>query len=266
MSNTDPSSVPPVHRVSGSQYRELLYRLQIELVKLQRHVMATEQRFLLIFEGRDTAGKDGTIKRFIENMRPRETRVVALGKPSDRDRDSWYFQRYVAHLPANHEIVFFNRSWYNRAGVERVMGFSSEEDCEQFMNSVVPFEQLLVRSGTAIFKYYLDIDRDEQIERLDARRQDPLKEWKISSIDERAVDLWEPYTQARNNMLARTHHLDAPWTVVRANHKKTTRLAVIRDFLSRVDYPDRDPEIVIPDPNVAATYQDSHLTNGMLSR
>lgn len=258
-------SLPPLPKIKGSEYHDQLYHLQVELVKFQRHVIASGERHLLIFEGRDGAGKDGTIKRFIENMSPRETRVVALGKPSDRERSSWFFQRYVSHLPAAEEIVFFNRSWYNRAGVERVMGFSSEAEYEEFMVTVEPFEEMLVRSGIHVVKYYLDIDREEQVERLEARRQDPLKQWKISPIDQRAVELWDEYTLARNAMLARTHHLDAPWTVVRANRKKVARLAILRDFLSRVDYPDRNDRLVIPDPNVVASYQDGHLSNGTLS-
>src|SRR5262245_42681956 len=168
-------------------YDEALRALQVELVKLQRDVIANGERVLVIVEGRDGAGKDGTIKRFTEHLSPRETRVVALGKPSDREQGQWYFQRYVAHLPAAGEIVFFNRSWYNRAGVERVMGFSTPEETEEFLATVVTLEELLVRSGIRIFKYYLDITREEQESRLEARREDPLKQWKISPIDEAAL-------------------------------------------------------------------------------
>ena len=184
-------------------YREQLRNMQIELAKLQRHIIAEGEKILVILEGRDAAGKDGTIKRIVQHLSPRETRVVALGKPSDRDKTSWYFQRWVAHLPAAEELVLFNRSWYNRAGVERVMGFCTDEELQEFFEIVPHFEQMLIRSGIKLFKYYLDISRSEQRARMRDRRRDPLKQWKISPIDAAAEGLWHEYSAARNEMLTR---------------------------------------------------------------
>jgi len=242
-----------------------LRRLQIELVKLQRHAIETDLRILVILEGRDAAGKDGTIKRIVENLSPRETRVVALGKPTERDRSSWYFQRWVTHLPAGEELVLFNRSWYNRAGVERVMGFCTEPQVEEFMEVVGTFEGLLVRSGIRLFKFYLDISRDEQIERLRARAEDPLKQWKISPIDARATELWDEYGAARNEMLERTHSDVAPWHVIRADRKKPARINLMRDLLSRIDYAGKDSGAVEPDPDVAFRYSREHVTKGRIA-
>ncbi|MAT65921.1 MAG: polyphosphate kinase 2 [Gammaproteobacteria bacterium] len=233
-----------------SRYKAELRRLQIELVKFQRHLIEYDHRILILFEGRDAAGKDGVIKRFTAHASPRETRVVALGKPSDRDRDGWYFQRFVPHLPVAREMVLFNRSWYNRAGVERVMGFCSEAEYRAFFDDVVPFEQLLIRSGIQLFKYYLDISRDAQAERLEARRRDPLKRWKTSPIDEVALAHWDDYSMARNEMLARTHTDATPWYVVRADHKKSARLNVMRHLLSQVDCPDKDRHLAVPDADM----------------
>ena len=176
-----------VPELSQKAYKESLRKLQIELVKLQRHFISCDDKILILFEGRDAAGKDGTIKRIVEHLSPRETRVVALGKPSDRDRTSWYFQRYVPYLPAAQELVLFNRSWYNRAGVERVMGFCTEAEYQEFMGSVSDFEHMLVRSGIKLLKYYLDISKPEQKQRLDERKRDPLTQWKISSLLERLI-------------------------------------------------------------------------------
>jgi polyphosphate kinase 2 len=192
-------------------YEDRLYRLQVELVKLQRHVIARGQKVLVILEGRDGAGKDGTIKRIVEHLSPRDIRVVALPKPSDREATQWYFQRYVEHLPAAGEIVLFNRSWYNRAGVEHVMGFCTEEEYDVFIRTVPVFERMLAQAGILIVKYYLDIDRAEQKRRLQARRDDPLKQWKISPIDDKAIKHWDDYTKARNAMLRLTDSSDAPW-------------------------------------------------------
>jgi len=217
-------------------YKDTLRKLQVELVKLQRHFIKCDDKILIILEGRDAAGKDGIIKRVVQHLSPRETRVVALGKPSDRDRTSWYFQRYVPYLPAAQELVLFNRSWYNRAGVERVMGFCSEAEHEEFMGSVAEFENMLVRSGIKLLKYYLDISKTEQKKRLEDRKSDPLKQWKISPIDDQAVKYWKAYSAARNEMLARTHNPTAPWTLVRADDKRLARLNIIKDVLSRLHY------------------------------
>jgi len=246
-------------------YRRELRTLQIELVKLQRHIITHGERILVIFEGRDAAGKDGAIKRIVQHLSPRETRVVALGKPSDRERSSWYFQRFVQHLPAAEEMVLFNRSWYNRAGVERVMGFCSEPEYEAFLDTVPHFEQMLVQGGLRLVKYYLDISRDEQARRLDDRRVDPLKQWKVSPVDDEALMLWDAYSQARNTMLARTHTQAAPWIVVRADDKRTARLNVIRDLLSRVHYDGRDEQHVLPDPAIVFPFDLAGLENGALA-
>ena len=187
-------------------YKKALYDLQVQLVKLQRHLIAKGTRVLVIIEGRDSAGKDGTIKRLTEHMSPRETRVHAPGKPSDREETQWYFQRFVPFLPAADEFVVFNRSWYNRAGVERVMGFATPRQVEDFLDMVVPFEEMLVRDGIELRKYYLDISKSEQKKRLAARRKDPLKQWKMSPVDEAAQENWKPYSEARDAMFKRTTH------------------------------------------------------------
>ncbi len=246
-------------------YRKTLRTLQVELVKLQKHFIECNDKILVIFEGRDAAGKDGVIKRIIQHLSPRETRVVALGKPSDRDRGSWYFQRYAPHLPTAQEFVLFNRSWYNRAGVERVMGFCTEEEYEEFMQSVPDFEHMLVKSGVRLIKYYLDISREEQRNRLRDRREDPLKQWKTSPIDEQAVKRWDAYSLARNQMLARTHNTVAPWTVVRADNKRLARINLIRDLLSRLHYHGKDESVLLADPDVVFRYEDACLRNGMIA-
>ena len=231
------AGVPSVTRFSESDYEAALRPLQIELVKLQRHFISSGERILVIVEGRDGAGKDGTIKRIVEHLSPRDTRVVALSKPSDRETGQWYFQRYVPHLPSPGEFVLFNRSWYNRAGVEPVMGFCTPREYEDFMNTVNTFEALLVGSGIRLFKYYLDISREEQVRRLLDRAKNPLKQWKVSPIDKAAVRRWKAYSRARDAMLARTHHHAAPWTVVHSDNKKAARIHLLRHLLSRLDYP-----------------------------
>ena len=246
-------------------YRKALLTLQIELVKLQRQIIADGERILVIVEGRDAAGKDGAIKHITEHLSPRETRVVALGPPSDRERHSWYFQRYVRHLPAAGEMVLFNRSWYNRAGVELVMGFCTPTEAREFLETVPAFEQMLVRSGIKLFKYYLDIDKREQKRRLTERRRDPLKQWKLSPVDAKAPKLWRQYSKARNEMFRRTHARFAPWTVVRAGDKHLARLNIIRDLLSRLDYPRRDRRLVAADRDIVFAYDDAALARGMIS-
>ncbi len=245
----------------SKSYKKSLRALQIELVKLQKHIIANNLRLLVIFEGRDAAGKDGTIKRIVEHLSPRETRVVALGKPSDRETSQWYFQRYTPYLPASDEFVLFNRSWYNRAGVERVMGFCTDTQYEAFMEAVCPFEEMLVRDGILLFKYYLDISRDEQRERLADRKSDPLKQWKISPIDGAAIAHWDEYSNARNEMLIRTNHKSAPWHIVIANDKKRTRLNVIRDLLSRIAYDGRKTRLLKPDARVVFPFAPEKLTS-----
>ena len=237
-----------------SDYEAQLQLLQIELVKLQRQIISGGLRVLVILEGRDTAGKDGTIKCITQHLSPRETHLVALGKPSSREEGEWYFQRYVAELPSSGEFVIFNRSWYNRAGVEKVMGFCTDAQYQQFMGSVNQFEGLLVDSGIQIIKYYLDIDKKEQAARLDSRKTDPLKQWKISPIDQMAQHKWNDYSVARDLMLANTSSEKAPWTVVIANSKKHTHLNLIRDLLSRVSYSGKDEKILGIDPEIVMPY------------
>ena len=244
---------------------DALYDLQVELTRLQKHVIASGLKILVIFEGRDSSGKDGTIKRITEHLSPRETRTVALGKPSDRDRNSWYFQRWVPHLPASGEIVLFNRSWYNRAGVERVMGFATEPEYEEFFATAPTFEQLLVHCGIIIVKYYLDISRDEQKRRMKERAEDPLKQWKLSPIDEVAVKHWKDYSTARNEMLARTHTPFAPWIIVRADDKHELRLNVIRDLLSRFDFGSKHRARDLPDPNIIFPYDKAAVSSGLIA-
>lgn len=209
---------------------------------------------LVILEGRDAAGKDGVVKRVTAHLSPRDTRVVALGKPSDRESRSWYYQRWAEHLPAIGEMVLFNRSWYNRAGVERVMGFCTDQEYQVFMETVQEFERNLVEGGIRLFKYYLDISRQEQRDRLEARRTDPLKQWKISPVDEQAQANWDAYSAARDSMLAATHRSFAHWTVVKTDDKRVARLQVIRDILSRLEYGGRDEALCVADPDVVIAY------------
>jgi polyphosphate kinase 2 len=247
-----------------ARYEASLRELQVELVKVQKHVIKHGHKVLVIFEGRDASGKDGTIKRIVEHLSPRETRVVALGKPSDRDNASWYFQRYVQYLPAAQELVLFNRSWYNRAGVERVMGFCTGAQYDSFLQEVVPFEHMLIGSGIQILKYYLDLSKKEQKRRLKDRRHDPLKQWKTSPIDEVALKHWDAYTEARDLMFARTSSPLSPWIVVRADNKHLTHLNVIRDLLARLACPQTDKHLAVPDINVVFPYDEAHARAGLL--
>lgn len=251
--------------ISKQHYRKTLHILQIELVKLQKHFIRCDDKILVLIEGRDAAGKDGVIKRIVQHLSPRETRVVALGKPSDRDRGSWYFQRYVPHLPTAQEFVLFNRSWYNRAGVERVMGFCSDEEYEEFMQTVLDFEHMLVKSGIKLLKYYLDISESEQRKRLKDRRKDPLKQWKISPIDAQAAKHWVDYSLARNQMFARTHNPVTPWTIVRADDKRLARINLITDLLTRLHYHDKDEAVLRTNPEIIFQYQEPYVQNGMIA-
>lgn len=252
------------HLDEKAHYKAELRALQIELVKLQRDIIRKNEKILVILEGRDSAGKDGSIKRIIEHLSPRETRVVALSKPSDKEVSQWYFQRYIEHLPSAAEMVFFNRSWYNRAGVEKVMGFCTDQQYEEFFAEVNNFEGMLVRSGIHLFKFYLDISRDEQKQRLEARKDDPLKQWKTSPIDEKALKHWKDYSEARNIMFARSHSPFAPWIIVNANDKKIARLQLIKGLLSRLSYTDKDEMRVLPDQSIIFEYESLYLDNGMI--
>jgi polyphosphate kinase 2 len=248
-----------------TDYADELRRLQIELVKLHRHVIAGGRKVLIILEGRDAAGKDGTIKRIAEHLSPREVRVVAPGKPSDREETQWYFQRFAAHLPSAQEIVLFNRSWYNRAGVEYVMGYCTREQRDEFLSAVPRFERMLTRSGISLLKYYLDISRGEQKKRLRARRTDPLKQWKLSPVDQAAQRHWRDYSKARDKMLVRTHQEAAPWIVIRADDKREARLNVIRDILTRIRYAGRKRRGLQPDSRVARQFGEKLISTGWLA-
>jgi len=237
-----------------AHYEDALRELQILLVIVQRHIIEHGHRVLVIFEGRDAAGKDGTIKRITEHLSPRETRVVAMNKPSDRELGQWYFQRFTPMLPGAGEFVLFNRSWYNRAGVEKVMGFCSDREYKAFMNGVIEFEKMLIDADIQLIKYYLDINRDEQKKRLEERKADPLKQWKVSPIDDVALEHWDEYTEARDAMLKHTHHKAAPWIVVSADDKKEARLNVIRDLAQRIQCPDRTEKWAQPDRKIVFEY------------
>ena len=251
---------------SAAGYHVALVALQIELVKLQREIIEGDRKIVIVLEGRDAAGKDGTIKAIVQHLSPRETRTVALGAPTERDRTSWYFQRYVGHLPAAREMVIFNRSWYNRAGVERVMGFCTKQEYEEFLTTVPVFEHMIERSGIAFFKYYLDISKGEQKKRMKDRHHDPLKQWKISPIDKVAVKHWKDYSEARNVMFARTSTPLTPWHIVRADDKHAAHLNLIRHLLAKLDYDGKDKRLAVPDPEIVFAYDPLYLENGMIAK
>lgn len=245
----------PDWRMGGYPYRNLMsrrnyeqqkYRLQVELLKLQAWVKATGQKVVILFEGRDAAGKGGTIKRFMEHLNPRGARVVALEKPSDVERGQWYFQRYVQHLPTAGEIVLFDRSWYNRAGVERVMGFCSPDEYAEFIRQAPEFERNLVRSGVHLIKFWFSVSREEQRRRFREREVHPLKQWKLSPIDKASLDKWDDYTQAKEAMFFYTDTADAPWTVIKSDCKKRARLNALRYVLHKLPYSDKDGSAIGP--------------------
>lgn len=252
--------------MSTSDYIAELERLQLALVKTQTAALLSGDRVVVILEGRDGAGKDGSIKRIVEHLSPRATRVVALPKPSDRERGQWYFQRYVTHLPTSGELVIFNRSWYNRAGVERVMGFATKAEQAEFLRDAPEFERMLVESGIKVVKIWLDISRAEQKKRLDARRTDPLKALKVSDLDAIAQAKWAAYSKARDEMLQYTHTMFAPWHIARANHKKPTRVAVIQHILRRIAPSDIADGIEAPDPERLFLFDPDALKDGRLAR
>lgn len=256
----------PDERAHRINYFKNLFRLQGELVKLQDWVVHERKKVVILFEGRDAAGKGGVIKRFTQRLNPRVCRVVALPAPNDRERTQWYFQRYVPHLPVAEELVLFNRSWYNRAGVEHVMGFCTKEQHAEFMQSVPKFEEMLVGSGIKLLKYYLDVSKAEQAKRLEERRRDPLKQWKSSPIDAVAVKHWKAYSAARDAMLMRTHTATAPWRIVRADNKRLARLNLMRDILSRLHYAGRKDKLVRPDPDIVFEFSPDCLEAGRLAR
>ena len=232
-------------------YEEELHKLQIELLKMQKHVKNAGLRIVLLFEGRDAAGKGGTIKRITEHLNPRGTRVVALLAPSDKERTQWYFQRYIQHLPAAGEIVLFDRSWYNRAMVEPVMGFCSDEQNKRFLKDVPMLEEMIVKDGIKLFKFFFSVSKNEQLRRFDSRETDPLKQYKISPVDRMAQDLWDDYTVRKFQMLNETNRTLAPWTIIRSDNKKLARLNCIKHILSNIKYDDRiSKKELHTDPNV----------------
>ncbi len=250
--------------MTKKEYKQELYNLQVELVKFQKEVISKDLKVCIIFEGRDSAGKDGMIKRFIEHLSPRDARVVALGKPSDIDKKSWYFQRYVPHLPVGGEVVFFNRSWYNRAGVEKVMNFCTPKEYDNFMQEVGNFEHLLVNSEIIFVKYYLDISKKEQAKRLQERKKDPLKQWKLSPIDEQAQKQWKSYSKTRNEMFDHTSFVFAPWYIVHSDDKKVARINTIKHFLSQVKYKDKDEKYLHYDHDTVCLFDDICYEKGFI--
>lgn len=251
---------PYKDKMKRSEYEALKAALQVELLKVQLWIQDTNQKFVLLFEGRDAAGKGGTIKRFTEHLNPRAARVVALNKPTEEERGQWFFQRYVKHLPTNGEMVLYDRSWYNRAGVERVMDFCAPTEYLEFMRQTPEFERMLARSGIRLFKYWFSVTRDEQKARFASRETDPLKRWKLSPIDRASLNLWDDYTEAKEAMFFYTDTADAPWTIVRSNDKKRARINCMRHFLSSLNYPDKDMDIVgEPDPLIV--HQAEHVVH-----
>ncbi|WP_294608957.1 polyphosphate kinase 2 [uncultured Roseovarius sp.] len=248
-------------KMGRSEYEAMKAKLQAELLKVQIWAQETGQKFVLLFEGRDAAGKGGTIKRFTEHLNPRAARVVALNKPTNTERGQWFFQRYIEHLPTSGEIVLYDRSWYNRAGVERVMGFCEPHEYLEFMRQTPELERMLVRSGIRLYKYWFSVTQDEQKRRFDSRATDPLKQWKLSPIDKQSLGKWQEYTDAKEAMFFYTDTADAPWTVVKSNDKKRARLNCMLHFLNSLDYPGKDLEIAhAPDPKIISTAQ--HVLHG----
>jgi len=241
-------------KISSVEYEKRKQELQIELLKMQNWVKESGQRVMILFEGRDAAGKGGTIKRMMEHLNPRGAHVVALEKPNEREKGQWYFQRYIKHLPTRGEMVLFDRSWYNRAGVERVMNFCTPNEYLEFMRQAADLERMLVRSGIRMFKLWFSVSREEQLRRFQKRRTDPLKQWKLSPIDLASLDKWDDYTEAKEAMFFYTDTADSPWTVVKSDDKKRARINAMRFILSQLDYPNKDTDIVRePDPLIVGS-------------
>ncbi|MCZ4291336.1 polyphosphate kinase 2 [Hoeflea alexandrii] len=245
-------------RMRRVAYEQEKAKLQVELLKAQRWIEETGQKVVMLFEGRDAAGKGGTIKRFTEHLNPRTARVVALNKPTDRERSQWYFQRYIEHLPAAGEMVLFDRSWYNRAGVERVMGFCTPTEYLEFMREAPEIERMLTRSGILLFKYWFSVTQGEQLRRFGEREKDPLKQWKLSPIDKASLDKWDDYTEAKEAMFFYTDTADAPWTIVKSDCKKRARLNCMKHFLSSLPYPNKD-HLVVHHPDRLIVGSSSHV-------
>ncbi len=259
------ASYPYRTKMKRAVYEKQKARLQVELMKVQKWVEETGEKIVMLFEGRDAAGKGGTIKRFTEHLNPRVARVVALPKPTEREKTQWYFQRYVEHLPAAGEIVLFDRSWYNRAGVERVMNFCTPNDYLEFMRETPELERMLSRSGIRLFKYWFSVTREEQRRRFKARESDPLKQWKLSPIDMVSLDKWDDYTEAKEAMFFYTDTADAPWTIIKSDDKKRARLNCMLHFLQSLPYPNRNQHIAHPPDHLLVGHagrlvdQDDHI-------
>lgn len=250
---------PYKKKMTRREYETAKQELQVELLKFQNWVKTSKQKVVILFEGRDAAGKGGTIKRVMEHMNPRGARVVALEKPTETEAGQWYFQRYIEHLPTAGEIVLFDRSWYNRAGVERVMGFCNEQEYLEFMRQTPELERMLSRSGILLFKFWFSVSREEQFRRFQERRHDPLKQWKLSPIDLASLDKWTEYTKAKEAMFFYTDTADAPWTVIKSDDKKRARINAMRYLLSKADYPDKDPAVAVtPDNLIVGSAKDIH--------
>ncbi len=248
--------VGPLTKLKTSDYLHLIMPLHVELLKLQNWVKEEGVRVLALFEGRDAAGKGGTIKRFVEHMNPRGCRVVALNKPSDRERTEWYFQRYAAHLPSAGETVLFDRSWYNRAMVERVMGFCTPHEVKEFLRSVPEFERMLIRSGIIMFKFYFSVSKTEQLRRFTKRDRDPLKQWKLSPVDRESQGKWEEYTKAKEDMFFYTSTADSPWRIIKSDDKKRARINSIRYYLSHFEYPGKRSELLQVDRRIVRNVEE----------
>jgi len=248
------ANYPYKKKMEREEYEDSKQELQIELLKMQGWVKETGQRIVILCEGRDAAGKGGTIKRFMEHLNPRGARVVALEKPSNEEMGEWYFQRYIKHLPTEGEIVLFDRSWYNRAGVERVMGFCQPGEYLEFMRQAPELERMLVRSGIKFFKLWFSVSRNEQFRRFQARQHDPLKQWKLSPIDMASLDKWQNYTEAKEAMFFYTDTADAPWTVVKSDCKKRARINAMKFVLNALDYPNKNKKVATPpDPLIVGS-------------
>jgi len=252
--NRDKARYPYKDKLPRPKYEALKYELQIELQKMQSWVRETGEKIVCLFEGRDAAGKGGTIKRIMEHLNPRGARVVALEKPNEQERAQWYFQRYIRHLPTSGEIVLFDRSWYNRAGVERVMGFCTPTEYLEFIRQAPEFERMLVHSGIRLYKFWFSVSRKEQLRRFKSREGDPLKQWKLSPVDVSSLDRWDEYTIAKEHMFFYTNTADAPWTVVKSDDKKRARINCMRHLLYTLPYENKNPEVVIePDPLIVGS-------------
>ncbi len=251
-----PVPPPPIPQMSESEYLQQLAPLHMELVKLQNWVRDQGMRMVILFEGRDASGKGGTIKRFIEHLNPRAYRIVALEKPTEQERSQWYLQRYVSHLPSAGEIVLFDRSWYNRAGVERVMGFCTEEEVKEFLRAVPQFERMLVNSGILLYKFYFSVSKEEQDHRFSNRQNDPLKQWKLSPVDKESQERWEEYSRAKEDMFFYSSTVESPWIIIKSSDKRRARIESIRFVLQQTAYPEKNSAVLGYDRRIVRTVQE----------